>query len=154
MPTDCTLNLQTAARFALGLGVEIGVFSPRLAEQAKPGVKAAFEQAIECIWRPGERSSGMSYLSENKAFHQAIADASGNVRLSDLCRQMRLPLIMLQTSRALDSEVLQKSNVEHRLIAERILAGDEDGAAQASEAHLKRAQSFTSNLPGRLFSNR
>lgn len=108
-----------------------------------PKVRFAFKTAIECIWETSERSSGVSYLNENKVFHQAIANASGNTRLAELCRQMRLPLIMLQISRTLEPEVLHISNQEHRLIAEKILQGDEEGAASAIQAHLDRARLIT-----------
>lgn len=116
-----------------------------------PGVRAQFEAAIAPIWSDLPRNTPSAYLDENKMFHQAVADASGNDQLTALTRQMQLPLIMFQLSGALTPDVLAKSNAEHRAVAEAILAGDGASAAAAMRAHLARASRFADGLPPTVF---
>lgn len=129
------------------------VLAARLAAQRidLPDVRSRFEDTIAPIWSDEPRSAALNYLSENRVFHQAVADTSGNEQLAGLCRQMQLPLIMFQLSGALTLETLTRSNQEHRRIAEAILAGDEAGAADAMQAHLDRAHRFADNLPRTIF---
>ncbi|PWB62898.1 MAG: GntR family transcriptional regulator [Bradyrhizobiaceae bacterium] len=118
---------------------------------ASPGVRARFEAAIAPIWSDRPRDTPSTYLDENRVFHQAVADASGNEQLAALVRQLQLPLIMFQLSGALTPETLAKSNAEHRAIAGAILAGDAAAAAAAITAHLDRAAKFARELPGNVF---
>jgi DNA-binding GntR family transcriptional regulator len=115
------------------------------------GVRARFEEAIVPIWSDEPRNAALNYLDENRVFHQAVADTSGNEQLAALCRQMQLPLIMFQLSGALTPETLTRSNEEHRRIAEAILAGDPEGAAGEMQAHLDRALRFADDLPKSIF---
>jgi DNA-binding GntR family transcriptional regulator len=116
-----------------------------------PGVRARFEEAIAPIWSDEPRSAALNYLNENRIFHQAVSDTSGNEQLAALCRQMQLPLIMFQLSGALTPETLARSNEEHRAIAKAILLGDGTGAANAMQAHLDRAHRFADELPKSIF---
>ncbi len=129
------------------------VLAARLASEniGLPGVRARFEQAVAPIWSDAPRNVGMTYLDENRIFHQAVADISGNEQLAVLCRQMQLPLIMFQLSGTLTPETLALSNKEHRQIATAILAGDAKGAARGMEAHLERARRFADGLPRAIF---
>jgi DNA-binding GntR family transcriptional regulator len=116
-----------------------------------PGVREKFEAAIAPIWSDLPRDLSVAYLDENKVFHQAVADASGNDQLAALIRQMQLPLIMFQLSGALTPEVLAQSNREHRAVADAIRAGDAGRAAAAVRAHLGRASRFSDQLPAHVF---
>ncbi len=129
------------------------VLAARLASENidLPGVRGRFEQAIAPIWREAPRNIGMTYLDENRVFHQAVADISGNEQLAVLCRQMQLPLIMFQLSGMLTPETLALSNREHRAIATAILAGDADTASTGMKSHLERARLFASQLPRSIF---
>lgn len=118
---------------------------------AAAGVRVRFEEAIVPIWSDLPRDAPSSYLDENKLFHQAIVDASGNDQLATLIRQMQLPLILFQHSRALTPDILALSNAEHRAIARAILAGDADAAAEAVRRHLTRASQFTDSMPASVF---
>lgn len=118
---------------------------------SSPDVRARFEAAIAPIWSDQPRDTPSAYLDENRVFHQAVADASGNEQLAALVRQLQLPLIMFQLSGALTPETLAKSNAEHRAIAKAILAGDGNAAAAAIAAHLDRAAKFARELPGNVF---
>jgi DNA-binding GntR family transcriptional regulator len=116
-----------------------------------PGVRERFEQAVAPIWNDTPRNVGLTYLDENRIFHQAVADVSGNEQLAALCRQMQLPLIMFQLSGMLTPETLALSNLEHRQVANAILAGDADAASAGMKAHLDRAQRFAMDLPRSIF---
>ena len=116
-------------------------------------VRSRFEKTIAPIWEDTPRHGGLSYLEENRIFHQAVADVSGNEQLAALCRQLQLPLIMFQLSGALTPETLARSNAEHRIIARNILAGDVSAAAQAMRSHLERARLFADSLPRTVFRN-
>lgn len=129
------------------------VLAARLASENidLPGVRERFEQAVAPIWSEAPRNIGMTYLNENRIFHQAVADASGNEQLAVLCRQMQLPLIMFQLSGMLTPETLTLSNREHRSIARAILAGDAHAAWEGMRNHLDRAQGFANELPRTIF---
>jgi DNA-binding GntR family transcriptional regulator len=114
-------------------------------------IRSRFEKAIAPIWDDTPRHGGLSYLEENRIFHQGVADVSGNEQLAALCRQLQLPLIMFQLSGALTPETLARSNAEHRAIATAILARDGSGAAQAMRSHLERARQFADKLPRSVF---
>jgi len=115
------------------------------------GVRTRFEAEIAAIWSDRPRDVPTAYLNENKAFHQAIADASGNRQLALLCRQLQLPLIIYQVSGTLTREVIAKSNGDHRLIAEAILAGDAVTASELMRKHLQTAADFADHLPPQVF---
>jgi DNA-binding GntR family transcriptional regulator len=129
------------------------VLAARLASEniGMPGARERFEQAVAPIWNEAPRNIGMTYLGENRIFHQAVADISGNEQLAVLCRQMQLPLIMFQLSGMLTPETLALSNREHRAIAAAILAGDADAASARMTNHLERARRFADALPRTIF---
>ena len=106
-----------------------------------------FEAAIAPIWNDSPRNMPLAYLDENKFFHQAVVDASGNDQLASVGRQLHLPLIMFQLSGALTVDILAQSNAEHRAVAKAILAGDGAAAAEHMRKHLDRASRFAEQLP-------
>lgn len=114
-------------------------------------MRARFEAEIAPIWSDSPRDVPTAYLNENKAFHQAIAEASGNQQLALLSRQLQLPLIIYQVSGTLTREVIAKSNADHRLIAEAILGGDVASAAELMRKHLETAADFADHLPPQVF---
>jgi DNA-binding GntR family transcriptional regulator len=142
---------ETRELFEIRTALEVLAVRLAAANVAAPAVRARFERAIEPIWSDVPRNASLAYLDENKLFHQAVADASGNAQLASLVRQMQLPLIMFQLSGALTSDILARSSREHRAVATAILAGDADRAAEAIRAHLDRASRFADRLPARVF---
>lgn len=132
---------------------ELEALAARLAARnmSDPDVRAAFESAIAGIWVDSPRLSAMSYLEENKQFHDAIVAASGNCQLVQLHRQMQLPLIMFQVSSGLTAEILSRSVSEHRAIAKAIMEGDPAGAQAALRDHLERASELTRQMPTSTF---
>ncbi len=117
--------------------------------------RTRFEQAIAPIWRDDPRLSAVAYIEENKAFHHAVAESSGNPELALLGRQMQLPLIMFhimfQLSGSHTAEVLTASVSEHRRIALAILDGDAATAEAEIRAHLTRAVQVTRDMPPSIF---
>jgi DNA-binding GntR family transcriptional regulator len=142
---------ETQELFQIRMALE--ALSARLAAEniSDPEVRDRFEESIKRIWDNEPRFAAVNYLDENRVFHQAVADASGSERLSALCRQMQLPLIMMQLSGALTPETLALSNQEHRRIAKAILTGNPKDASAEMEAHLDRARRFAENLPTAIF---
>lgn len=115
------------------------------------GNRVHFKEAIQPIWNDAPRASGATYHEENRRFHQAILDICGNKQLADLSRQLQLPLIMLQLSGVMTSEMYADSVKEHRAIASAILAGDAKRAERAMRKHLNRAQAIAKAMPRSVF---
>lgn len=116
----------------------------------QPETRATFEAAIAPIWSDQPRG-GLEYIEENRRFHQAVLDASGNWQLSNLSRQLQLPLIMLQQSRALTPTILEDSVREHRNVAAAILAGEPENAGRQMWMHLTRAVDLSKEMPEAIF---
>lgn len=132
---------------------ELEALAARLAaaNAADPKTRARFEEATVHIWREEPRLSAAAYNEENKRFHDAVFEASGNSQLVQVSRQLQLPLIMFQLSGALEAEQLAASVGEHREIATAILAGDGAAAAAAIRRHLERASALTRGMPAATF---
>lgn len=114
------------------------------------GNRERFLAAIAPIWDDAPRVPS-AYIEENTRFHQAILDASGSRQLAEVSRQLQLPLIMFQQSRALTPEILRDSVHEHREIANAILAGDGIAAVAAVRGHLGRATELSRQMSSEIF---
>ena len=110
-----------------------------LAPEADRRERFAIE--IAAIFKDARRHSA-AYMDENQRFHASVMRLAGNLQLSELCRQLRLPLIMAQVGDALTADILAQSVAEHRLIAGAILDRDPQAADAAMRAHLSRAAAF------------
>ena len=141
---------QTQELFEVRAALEVLAAQLAARNIARPDVRARFEAAIAPIWNDSTREAP-SYLDENKLFHQAVADASGNDQLALIGRQLQLPLIMFQLSGALRPDILAMSNAEHRVIAQAILGGHATTAGEHMRAHLERASRFARELPPSVF---
>lgn len=115
------------------------------------GNRARFEAAIAPIWNEAPRLSGAAYHEENRLFHQAIFDICGNIQLTELARQLQLPLIMLQLSGVMTGDMYADSVLEHREIAQAILNGDPDASERALRRHLDRAARIVEGMPRTIF---
>ncbi len=131
---------------------ELEVFAARRAATAMADPRRAgrFRCAVAPIWNEAPHSTA-GYIAENQQFHAAIIAAAGNRQLMALNVQLQLSLIMAQIGGALSSELIAASVVEHRVIADAILAGDGAAAARAMRAHLGRAMRFMAGLPPEVF---
>lgn len=142
---------ETAELFEIRTALEMLAAQLAARNIASPDVRREFETTIQPIWNDSPRNVPLAYLDENKLFHQAVVDASGNVQLAAVGRQLQLPLIMFQLSGALTPDILAKSNTEHRAVAKAILAGDGTLAAEIMRKHLDRASRFAEQLPSQVF---
>jgi DNA-binding GntR family transcriptional regulator len=142
---------ETAELFQIRSALE--TLAARLAAQnvSDANVRRSFEEAVQPIWGDQPRIIALNYLDENKLFHQAVADASGNRQLAELVRRLQLPLILYQTSGALTPEILALANTEHRAIATAILTGDAHAAEEGMRNHLDRASRLAYALPAGVF---
>lgn len=110
-----------------------------------------FSEATRQIWSEAPRISGAAYHEENRMFHNAIFDICGNAQLVELCKQLQLPLIMLQLSGAMTPRMYEDSVGEHRAIARAVLNGDGDAAEAAIRTHLSRASEIANHMPTSIF---
>lgn len=142
---------ETAELFEIRTALEMLAAQLAARNIASPDVRRKFETTIQPIWNDSPRNVPLAYLDENKLFHQAVVNASGNDQLAAVGRQLQLPLIMFQLSGALTPDILAKSNTEHRAVAKAILAGDGTLAAEIMRKHLDRASRFAEQLPSQVF---
>ena len=110
-----------------------------------------FDSAIAQIWSEAPRLDHPGYHRENREFHFAILDLSGNAQLSELSRQLQLPLLMLQLSGEMTPEMYRDSVLEHREVAAAISHGDADKAEDAMRRHLERAIEVARAMPRSIF---
>jgi len=122
------------------------------AQRVRKGeLRARFERAIAPIWSEAPRLNAAAYLEENKLFHQALVEFSGNEQLAQVSRQMQFPLILFQTSGALDTGSLANSVKDHRQIATAILDGKPEAADARIRTHLERASHLLDDMPKSIF---
>lgn len=142
---------ETAELFEIRTALEMLAAQLAARNISSAAVRKKFETAIVPIWNDSPRNVPLAYLDENKLFHQAVVDASGNDQLAAVGRQLQLPLIMFQLSGALTPDILAQSNAEHRAVAQAILAGNGALAAEIMLKHLDRASRFADQLPSQVF---
>jgi DNA-binding GntR family transcriptional regulator len=125
------------------------------AENARdPRRRAQFKAATAAIWNDDPRLDPSAYIRENSAFHEAVLELAGNEQLAKVSRQMKLPLILLQTFQAtgvLEKEHYLRSIRDHRRMAKLILAGKADQAETAMRAHLEGATERLKLVPESFF---
>lgn len=142
---------ETAELFEIRTALEMLAAQLAARNISSLAVRKKFEMTIVPIWNDSPRDVPLAYLDENKLFHQAVVDASGNEQLAAVGRQLQLPLIMFQLSGALTPDILAQSNAEHRAVAKEILAGNGNAAAEIMRQHLDRASRFAEQLPSHVF---
>jgi GntR family transcriptional regulator, transcriptional repressor for pyruvate dehydrogenase complex len=110
------------------------------AERANAAARARIAAALKAI--DAALARGQSAIDEDFAFHQAIANATGNVNFTRFLEFLGRFLIPRQSVRfALKSELEQRSyleriQAEHRAIADAIGSGDVSAARRAMRRHL------------------
>jgi DNA-binding GntR family transcriptional regulator len=72
----------------------------------------------------------------DRRFHRVLLEASGNGRLAEYVDGLRDMVLRRGVSTAHQSRTLEVIVEEHRVVLERVLAGDADGAAEAMRVHI------------------
>lgn len=97
-----------------------------------------FQQAFEdLIASRGQPDSPFS--KENVGFHELILSHANNPQLTQLMRQLQLPLIRFQIRAFVDDNYRERSREEHDRIGQAILRPDPAAAETLMRAHLKQA---------------
>lgn len=111
------------------------------AGRATDAQRAAIEQALRRV--DDSVASGSAAVDEDLAFHQTIAEASGNAQFPRLLRHLeqylREAMAVTRRNESLKPEYLNEVRREHRAIADAIAQRDVAAARQAAAAHMREA---------------
>lgn len=94
---------------------------------------------------PGSSSLPDRYLA-NRAFHEALSDASHNHVLADQQRQLDLRVAALRTTTLATPARWKAANRQHQEIVEAVANGDATAASNAAERHLTDARQLWFDL--------
>ena len=118
-----------------GLEAEVAALA---AERRTPAQNAAIQRALDAI--DEAVSAGRDGVDEDVAFHNAIADATGNplyLSLLGFLRQfLREAVTLGRMSEPGFGEIKSRLRDEHRAVADAIGRGDPEGARNAARAHI------------------
>jgi DNA-binding GntR family transcriptional regulator len=84
-----------------------------------------------------------TYLSANRAFHEALVDLPGNVVISEMYRRLNVHQLVDRAILGLPSTDAGASSAEHTEIVEAIAAGDADRACAAVAANIETGRRIT-----------
>lgn len=150
-PRDAARALDFDAAVLATLGsvldmVEVrGALESEVAALAASRASAAQRTAIEQALRRVDESvaSGSAAVDEDLAFHQAIAEASGNAQFPRLLRHLeqylREAMTVTRRNESLKPEYMNEVRREHRAIADAIARRDADAARNAAAQHMRQA---------------
>ncbi len=119
------------------------ILEPAAAQLATGNLSRARLEELDRPWREGYMAGGgveASYLAANKAFHMAIAEASGNARLAEMIAQLLDEtdrLIYLGLPLASERAEIQ---LGHQPLIEAMAAGDATAAARIAAQHVSSAK--------------
>lgn len=117
--------------------VELEALAARLAARRMPAVlRRAMRDAHEACRKAAERDDSSAYAAANQAFHEAIYDGSMNEVLARQLRAMRLRMRQPQGSLFDRPGRVRNSFIEHQVVLDAILQGDENAAHQAMSSHI------------------
>lgn len=115
------------------------ILEPAAARLAAGRISRTKLEELNRPWREGYQSAGhvdASYLKANKAFHMAIAEASGNARLADMIANLLDEtdrLIYLGLPLASERQEIQ---LGHQALMDALVAGDADEAERLAAEHV------------------
>lgn len=112
----------------------IEVPSAQLASLRRTDEQAA--ELLEICARMEQEQQTAAWVRLDSLFHASVAAASGNAVFSSVVADTREALSQQSAIINLVARRREASNVEHREIAEAIMAADPDRAAEAMRAHL------------------
>lgn len=99
---------------------------------------AKFDKSFQRILQ-ARGQSGMPFSKENVLFHELVLSHAKNKQLTNLMRQLQLPLIRFQIRASIDDAYRDASRNEHDAVGNAILRGDANRAEKLMRAHLKKA---------------
>lgn len=83
--------------------------------------------------------SAASFSKENLLFHELVLTHASNSQLTDLMRQLQLPLVRFQIRASIDDSYRDASRLEHEAVGKAILEGNADKAERLMRQHLRKA---------------
>jgi DNA-binding GntR family transcriptional regulator len=101
---------------------------------------AGFEERIQANLAEQRRAGGRGaegFYALDQAFHRLLLDASGHPEVWRIAHRSRAHLDRVRQLSLPDPDVISGLVGEHELIAERLLAGDGEGAETALRDHLQ-----------------
>ncbi len=119
------------------------ILEPAAARAAAGKMSRETLEDLDAPWRDGYMSGGgvdATYLAANKAFHMAIAEASGNARLAEMISQLLDEtdrLIYLGLPLASERAEIQ---LGHQPLIDAIAANDADTAERIAAQHVRAAK--------------
>jgi DNA-binding GntR family transcriptional regulator len=97
-----------------------------------------FESSYQKLIGSRARSAA-SFSKENIVFHELVLSHARNSQLTDLMRQLQLPLIRFQIRASIDDSYRDASRLEHEAVGQAILEGAADKAERLMRQHLRQA---------------
>ena len=111
------------------------------AQRASAAQRRAIEQALQRV--DASVASGSAAVDADLAFHQAIAEASGNGQFPRLLRHLeqylRDAMAVTRTNESLKPEFMDQVRSEHRAIADAIQQRQPEAARAAAAEHMRQA---------------
>lgn len=99
---------------------------------------ARFKKSFDKILLTRGRA-GMPFSKENVVFHELVLAHAKNRQLTNLMRQLQLPLIRFQIRASIDDAYRDSSREEHDAVGAAIMRGDAERAEKMMRTHLRRA---------------
>jgi DNA-binding GntR family transcriptional regulator len=125
--------------FALRLLLEVPA-TRRAVRLLTPTTQAATLRELRRVFAAMESAAAADdefrMWEHDRRFHRVLLEASGNGRLAEYVDGLRDMVLRRGVSTAHQSRTLEGIVEEHRVVLERVLAGDADGAAEAMRVHI------------------
>lgn len=113
-----------------------GMCARLAARRLQPDTEAALTEALAACARAADQTDGDVYYYENERFHRTIYAASRNTFLADQATALSKRLSPFRRLQLRVRNRLRTSQSEHVAVAEAIIAGDGDLAAERLRAHV------------------
>jgi len=109
--------------------------------RASPAQRQAIQVALARV--DASVASGSAGIDDDLAFHQTIAEASGNAQFPKLLRHLeqylREAMAVTRSNESLKPDFMDQVRREHLAIAQAIAAGDAEAARAAAAHHMQQA---------------
>lgn len=98
---------------------------------------ALLQEVVQGLEEAVERDDRTAWSKTDNIFHETLSDACPNRLLGDFSLQIRNRISYLSVDVQDDNDRLADCTAEHRLILEKLVAGDAEGAEAAMRSHVK-----------------